>query len=211
MQAASGGLGGEDSPQSVWGSEPVLACPQGHPPGFGSASGWVGSRMMQTPGQPWGASGKACPTNAFPPGRPPPARSTHTQLLAHLTSFHLRPPLQLLRPWSLPQTFLPISETPHLICPLDLPQSRLGPPLSCSETCSSSPGPGEMPKPPQHPGDSDSPSVNEDDGDHHRWLKALGDGVPAWQWGAWSALHRDRLWTWGKLSASDGQWGAGKS
>lgn len=146
-------LAGVSAGQLVWGSEPCSPVPRATLQAWGQQLGWLGSRKMIR--QPWGASGRGYhPANAGQPllgnACPAPAPcSTHTRspgshLSAHPNSFLPGPSLQLLRPWSLPQTSLwPRFGTPPSNV---LPQSWLGS-LLCSETSSSSLGPVKHPTP----------------------------------------------------------------
>lgn len=111
--------------------------------------GWVGSRMMQTSRAAMGSlrEGLQAPRMPFLLGNLLPSAPTSATSQALVPASNL-----LLR--------ISGNPPPHLLCPLDLHQSRLGPPHLCSETCSSSPGPSEMPQPTWHPPDSASPSVN---------------------------------------------------
>ena len=111
--------------------------------------GWVGSRMMQTSRAAMGSPREGLQALQVPflLGNLLPSAPTSA------TSQALVPASNLL-------LCISGNPPPHLMCPLDLHQSRLGPPHLCSETCSSSPGPSEMPQPTRHPPDSASPSVN---------------------------------------------------
>ena len=149
QKVEAGGGGDGHHPQSVRGSGPCLPVPRVILQAWGQHLGRMGGQ--QDDADPQSSHGElqrrpASPTNAIPPGQPP-------SFCTHLCSFSGPGPCF---------KSLHISGTapPHLLCPLDLPQSQLGPSLLCSETCSSSPGPSEMPQPTQHPPDSASPSVN---------------------------------------------------